>query len=160
MCVDTSSVDAGILLALVDVDGAIVSGESGRAGALVRVRQGRAGGAVLAGLQGAVVDRLAARAAESVLARTRVVIQRPQDAHSAVLTGRRVANVGHGDLAQRRREAQRTGAREAGHRVGRHFDGARSAVLATRSRTRVARIGELAILAHILRRTAATQTKR
>jgi len=58
--VDTSSVDAGILLALVDIDGAIVSGESGRARALVRVRQGRASGSVLARLQGAVIDRLAA----------------------------------------------------------------------------------------------------
>ncbi len=60
MRVDTSSVDAGILLALVDIDGAIVSGESGRARALVRVRQGRASGSVLARLQGAVIDRLAA----------------------------------------------------------------------------------------------------
>ncbi len=76
-----------------------------------------------------------------------------------MLTGRRIADVGHGDLAQRRREAQRTGAREAGHRVGRHLDGARPAVLATRSRTRVARVGELAVLAHILRRTAVTQKK-
>lgn len=157
--VDAAAVNARVAQALVDVDGAGGAGKARSAGALVRVGQRRALGAVLARVQGAVVDRLALVAAEAGRTGARVVVERVQDAGAAVLARRRVARVRHGDLAQRRREAERARAREAGHGVGRHLDGAGAAVLAARARPRVTGIGKLAVFSYVLRWATVNQIK-
>lgn len=71
-----------------------------------------------------------------------------------------VAGVGHGNLAQRGRVTQRTRTGEAGHGISRHFDGASAAILAPRSGSRMAGVGKLAVLAHVLRRAAVKINKK
>lgn len=78
-------------------------------------------------------------------------------AGAAVEAGVRIAGVGDGDLAEGSRVADGTGAPEARAAVGRgdtHVAGA--AVLTARSRTRVARVGVLTVLAHVHARTTET----
>ena len=117
--VDAGSVHAGLGAALVDVPVAVDAVESRCARALVSANERRALGAVLARRQSAVIERLALVSAVAAGACARVALERVQQAGALVLARRRVAHVGHRDLAQRRREAQRTRAREAGHGVRR-----------------------------------------
>lgn len=65
-----------------------------------------------------------------------------------------VAGVGHDDLAERRREAHGTRAREGGRRSWRRAHVAGTSVLT--AWTRVARVRVLAVFAHVHRRAAAT----
>lgn len=81
-------------------------------------------------------------------------------AGAAVETGVRIAGVGDGDLAERSRVADGTGAPEARTAMGRgdtHVAGA--AVLTARPGTRVARVGVLTVLAHVHTRAAETHDK-
>ena len=100
-----------------------------------------------------MVDGLALGAAESRWTGTRVVVERAKEAGSAVLARRSVARVRYRDLTEGRREAKWARTREARHRVCQHLHSARAAILASWSRSSDARIGELTVLAHILRWT-------
>lgn len=112
---------------------------------------------ILARMEGAVVDGLALGAAESRWTGTRVVVERAKEAGSAVLARRSVARVRYRDLTEGRREAKWARTREARHRVRQHLHSARAAILASWSRSSDARIGELTVLAHILRWTTAVR---
>jgi len=75
-----------------------------------------------------------------------VLLDVVQPTRAAVLARLRVARVRYGYLAQRRRESQRTLARETGLRVRRQLgDRASAAVLAPRYRARVTRVLPLAV---------------
>lgn len=153
--VDAASVNARPQLALVHVGGARGARVAGRARAAERIDE-RGALPVLARTECAVVDELAALAAEAARAGARVVVERAQVAGAGVEARRRVARVRHRDLAQRRREAERARAREARHRVRRHLHRARPAILAARARSGVAWVRKLAVLAHVLRRATAS----
>lgn len=81
-------------------------------------------------------------------ARARVLVQRLEGARTAVLARLCVARILHGNLAQRRRVANRTGAVEAGSSVF-VLDVAGAVVLAARSGAGVAGIGVLAEVADV-----------
>lgn len=82
--------------------------------------------------------------------RARVTVQTFQRASATVHARAGVARVGHGDLAQRGRVADRARTLEAGRGVGRGSDVTCAAILTARPGACVARVEMLTVLAHEL----------
>lgn len=155
MSVDTTAVDARVSFTLVNVHSAGFIGESRGASATMAIGQRRALGSVFARMSGAIIDGFAFGSAESGRAGARVIVQRAEDASSAMLARPSITSVRHGNFAQRSRITQWARTREAGHGVARHFNGTSAAILASGSGSCMARVGKLAVLAYVLRWAAA-----
>lgn len=154
--VEACSMHTRSRLALIHVDRARGSAVPRSTDARIRVLLGLTATVIQTRLRGTVVDLVAVLASEAVGAHASVVLQCEQLARGPVVTGLRVAGVGHLDLAHGSRIAHGASTRELGSICDTHLHVARTAVLAAETRAAgVARIGVLAVLAHVERRTVA-----
>ena len=141
----------GVVVALVHVDVAVGSLEARLAGAPVVVAQGGAGGAVPAGLGGAVVLLSAVLASPAERTGAGEGVERGEVAGPSVTAGRRVTHVLHWGLAQGVGEAQGTGAGEGGDPASVLVDHTAPSVLADLL-PGAAGVEVLAVVSNILRR--------
>jgi hypothetical protein len=155
VCVVALAVHARFVPALVLVVLAFGTRESWGTFALVFLPQRGALGPVPARLGRAVVFLLAVFPCVSRCARTLVGLQRPQRASAPVQARPPVTRVRDRYFTQRRTKSQRTQTRKTRRSPGRYPHLTRPAVLTPRSRSCMARIQMLAVLAHVLRRTVA-----
>ena len=140
----------GVVVALVHVDVAVGSLEARLAGAPVVVAEGGAGGAVPAGLGGAVVLLSAVLPSPAERTGAGEGAEGGEVAGAPVAAGGRVTDVLHRGLTQGVGEAQGAGAGEPGVPAGHH---AAPAVL-TDLVPGAAGVRVLAVLSNILRRTS------